>query len=638
MVGGTIDAINGIEQLLRHFIEELQQTLKRIRRPIVLERAGAIRFAVDVGQLQAESCVVVASLAGTNQPSRGAPVRFRVLSGSLRLTGGSREAQVNTDEHGRAAIGVEFTRRGTALVAAELVDDAERVVYFEGHSDRTTHSIYVYTEPTFPADPGIVRARLSALDHHEHGVTGADIAVEAQDGRSVVVTGTVRELGGGLYEAELLVKRAGTWTLVAYDKQTRASSAVSIQALPGPAAQFTLVGDADPRKAKPYAELLLRARIEDKYGNPLDPHRVRAERNGAILAPSAVVGDEIRFLLGLAGYSEFTVTLSDSTSDLRRDIPIVFASSWLADPGVVLTGTRFQTPLYWAPPANRPIAEAKITLHYPVDLVHFVGFNPTASPGLQIQHTVTNGSLAVALSADPLIDASHYPEGLHIGDIVWDCAAEGQTCFDLSVTMSPDTPVWEMCVKQKRENQKCICVNLVYQAGTAAGTLTAARDAIRRIGEILGQLGNVERCCPYVRVDRRECEISVADWTATIVPATGADGAITNATEQEAVLRADLCQRARCINFLIAPLNWHDGRIGSTYVSTPPGVAYGFGVLDPGSFAQDPNIAAHEAGHALGLRDEADRHNLMGPGFPSGVNLTETQCETVGQQIDAYRC
>jgi hypothetical protein len=347
------------------------------------------------------------------------------------------------------------------------------------------------------------------------------------------------------------------------------------------------------------------------------------------------VGHEARFLLALAGHGSVNALFSDVESLVRHETTIWFSAAWIGNPGLVLAEKQFSTPVYWLPPVDRPVATATVRMTWQ-NLARFATFTAASDAPVRVSHAVEGSRLSITLNGDQPVNAANYPDGIFLGTCEWECLGEGECCFDLVAIMSPVTEGWKLCVKQKRENTQCICVNILYQAGSASAV--AALAAANRIADLIGQLGNVERCCPVIRVEVHDSAISAADWTANIAPSLTPGGGANLAGEAQ--LRDNgFGHLARCINFLIVPLAFPDGRTGSTY--RPDGMggrARGFGILSPAGLAADPNIAGHEAGHALDLPDVPDDDNLMGPHYPSGVNLTAPQCETIWRNLSRYAC
>lgn len=326
---------------------------------------------------------------------------------------------------------------------------------------------------------------------------------------------------------------------------------------------------------------------------------------------------------------------------------MTFAASWLTHPGLVRTGSLYRTDLYWNSPANKPVSKAKIALSYDPERTLITRFLP--ADGLMTADVrLEPGSATVALVAENPVKAEIWPDGMFIGTVEWQCQAEGETCMDLSVTMSPTSKGWELCVEQKREETKCLCVNVIYRAANA-GDLAEAQGALRRLVGLLSSTHNVEQCCPVFEMRQTHFALNVAQLGALMAPGViGADGAVSNGLEQQRMVQSMTGQRARCINLFMLPLNWADGRIGSAHVgqATTPGggrVNRGVAVVNPGSISGpggDRNVVAHEFGHVLGLNHfPANTANVMHPtAFPSGRNLTSEQCRTIWQNLDNYEC
>ena len=609
-----------------------------MRQNISLNLAGTAWVAVDVGQTAHEVCRVSA-LTQHARPARGIAIRYRVLSGPGRFLRNAREQTVLTDRKGQAAVDIRFGRTGSSVVLAEIGGNASQAVYFRVNSNRCSHALMLSAPPTQPARNRIVKARITAVDQHNIPVTGAHLTIEAGLGIDIGVHGKVREIGRGEYSATLALDRAGEWVISARDAETKVLAARCIFVLPGDPHHIRLVGETDPRASEPYDQILLRLRLEDAEDNALDPHRIQCVVGGKRLAPHSIVADEARFLFTLKGSGSLTARISDVNSRIRRQVVVDFAPAWLAQPGLIHVGERFTTALYCAPTAGKKVRRARIRIRLKSERMAFVSFKPNLDGPLDIavEPSVAGATVSVAPRRE-----GNFSEQAVLGTLTCRCLGEGRSCIMLIAAMSPERPGWELCVDQKRDREKCLCINLIYHQGDD-NAIAQGRVAAGVIAGVLGSLRNVERCCPHVRVEIHETPVNDADWNASIVPqiGTAADGtpAVTSATDQGHLLDGAFGQRTRCINFLMMRLAWPDGRLGSTYL--PNGVggrARGFGVVDPAGVAQDPNMMVHEAGHALGLGDGGPPENVMHPTIPVGLNVTAAECRTIWQNIDRYKC
>jgi len=593
---------------------------------------------------------VVALYENKLDPAIGVSIRYRVIKGPLLFSdNGKKEIEVKTDSKGIAFVNAKFTSVGTALVVAELKEDPNVAVFFEGHTAKTTHQIFLYSATTFPVDPGVVVARIVAVDHHSQPVTGAKLVFEGSFGADTVVSGEVKELGNGEYEGRFQTRIAGPWTILAQDVDTKVTAHRCIHLLPSEPHTLRLVGETDPRMSYPYGELLLCVRLEDRFMNALNPHRIRCTVAGQVISPQAIVAEEAHFSIHFIGYGFVDIELSDSESSVSMRSKILFAAAWLQDPGTVFVGSKFNTVLYGAPEADRPIQRATVEIKFNPRLVSFLGLEkpPPGGPALSTNATVKENLLTIEIESEKPVSAQEYPEGIPVCTIVWKCLDEGKSCFTLVANASPSSEPWEWCVDQKRRETKCICINVIHRDGDAAAR-TAGTNAANQIPNIISSNANVAQCCPIVRVDIHYCAISAADWANTVVPAIGAHGQITSLAEFNALRATGVCKRPRCINLYMIPFDDPDAG-GRT--NDPPGPP-GDSALHPGLVGSRQNVGAHELAHTLGLHDLYRRRpdgsfdsgpadNLMSyfSGTDShGTNLTRDQCRTIWQNIDNYPC
>jgi hypothetical protein len=389
---------------------------------------------------------------------------------------------------------------------------------------------------------------------------------------------------------------------------------------------------------------LLRARLEDRFGNALDPHRVSCMVNGQPLPTQAIVAGEARFLIRSIGYSFIDAAFADreSTVSLRATIP--FAATWLQNPGLLNVGEEFRTVLYGLPRPDQPIQKAMIEIEFNPELASFIALEapPPGAPVLSTTSTVEGNLLSVMIESETPITAQQFPDGIPVCTIAWKCAGEGNTCFRLSGRMSPTTEKWEMCSDQKRKLQSCICINVIYPPGN-----TAARDAgiaaAAEVPTIFSSVANVARCCPILTTSTHTCEISAADWAtiAGLIGTVGGAPTVTADAHHAAVRDSGVCRRDQCINIYMIPVSvpvpGGTGQ-GQTLVG-PPGTS----VMDPTAATSGNRVGAHEVGHALGLNGahasaNGDSNNLITALQPHGTQLTAEQCKTVFQNIDSYPC
>lgn len=190
---------------------------------------------------------------------------------------------------------------------------------------------------------------------------------------------------------------------------------------------------------------------------------------------------------------------------------------------------------------------------------------------------------------------------------------------------------WEKCVKQKRDDYQCVCVRVIHRAGGAAAR-TAGINAAQNLQNLVSSKDNVSNCCPFLRVSISFCTINAATWSNIIVPAIGADNAITSNAEAVALDGVNPCLRPNCINLTMVTIN-QPGNAGGLSDQGPPGNS----AIDPA--APDPNIGAHELGHTLGLgHNDSSPNNVMKTFAPHGSTFTESDCKTIWENLSNYPC
>ncbi len=612
---------------------------------IALNANGELNFDADTNVNISDVCAVFASYERDPARAVNALVRFKVLKGPFVFqTNDSTEVEVATDNKGKASVEGHFTSKGFAVLVAELVEDRKASVFFRGHSEGVTDQIFIYTEPCISANPGEVTAKIVALDRHGIPITGADIHFEGAHSDDHFITGTVREIGNGTYEGTFQTHIAGSYRVMAQDLNTHVLTYTYVEILPGAPHKFEFIGDTDPRVSQPYGELLLRAQLQDEFGNGLDPGRTNCQVNGQPLSPLTVFGREARFPIRLAGFGNADVRVNDSGSSIENNLTVQFASAWIQDPGLVFTGDSFSTYLYWLPPTDRPVQKATIELTFNTKLAAYKGFRstpegPMNSSGAEVE----NNLVTIAIASEVPVSAKEYPDGICIGCIDWDCMEEGETCFNLVSIMSPATPGWEKCVEQKKreENRKCLCVNIIYMPGDTAGRdagITAAEQVETAISSIFEDgTGNVKVCCPIIEIDidleDDTYEMTQDEWNALNVE-IGGDSTVNGIPDAVKVDASPVGKKPDCINIYM--ISCDSG--GITRIGGPTSV------IDPAQVAVRDNLGAHEMGHALGLPANhgdtgGDTDNLNTP-HParSGAKLTKDQCQKIWENIDNYPC
>ncbi len=602
---------------------------------------GETTFSADLGHPFEIAARVVRT--PSMEPASGVGIQFEVIDGPLRLgKRRSRRLTVQTGRDGRAALPAVFAKRGAAIVALDLVPgDAGSTLFLGAHSDGVTHRVGISSPGAVTAgEPAAIPVRVTAVDRHNRPVRAPGLYLEGRLAGSDIATRIrLRRAADGEYEGVLKTVKAGCWRFRAYDALTKVTGDACLQVLPASPARIDIVGSPDPRGTVPYGETWVRARLDDKYGNPLDPHRIRLGVNGAEAKTRIQLDGSARVLIHRPqGHGRATIRLSDSGgSGLTAERTIPFAASWIGDPGFVAAGTTFQTPVFLMPPAGRAIGKATVTLEFEPKNVRFLGMTPT--PGVTIEQSEpANGLVAARVTFDRPVRAAHAPDGARVAVCTWECAREGKTCFSATARMSPVTEPWKLCISQKRERQKCLCINIINKEGDLKG-MEAGDRAMRTVVKILST-GNIKHCCPSLRIEMHHCRISNNDWRTKVVPAVGARGVINSTAQIDALFALNLCQRKKCINFLMIAMDhsWADAHAGS--FGPRPGSDRSFGVINPDYVDSVHNLGAHEVGHDLGLHhvDNQQGENVMSETQPHGDHLTPTQCQELWTHLDQYSC
>lgn len=614
-------------------------------RRLTLSSVGPIVFAGDQKDPLENICRVQVVEEGTLRPAKGVRVEYRIIAGAATLgERKDRRVTVASDSTGHAGVTVMLQRRGAVVVEASLAGNRRKQVFFTGHSEKTTHEIHLYGDPVYPAKSGMIRVRIRVLDFHGAPVGDARLKLFGLFGSDSAFKGKITRTGNGEYRGILRTRMAGPWIVQVEDAGTKVSASRALFVTPDKPNAIKIIGSTDPRSDPPYGQLLLRARLEDRYGNSLDPHRLRCAQDGRARPVHTIRDGEARFTISSVGYSTAKISLKDEGSSVRRDLVIPFSAVWLEDPGMVTVGSTFRTRLFALPPPDRKARKATIDIQFDPKLVAplEVPEQYSGNPQLHITSTVKNNTLILSVESERPVSAKDHPDGLYICDIDWKCRGEGDSCFYLVGKMSPSTPKWELCVAQKRAETKCICINLIYQAGDAAA-LAAGTAAANQVPTLVSLSSNLTRCCPYVRVVIHRSEVDAADWAASVaanVGVVGGNPAVVTTGQRDALWATRLRARPHCINLYMLPVSIPMPGGGTAQGFTqvgPPGTS----VLDTTAATTVANVGAHEVGHALGLTHASagtDTNNLMHDPQPHGQQLNSDQCKTIWQTIDNYYC
>jgi hypothetical protein len=173
----------------------------------------------------------------------------------------------------------------------------------------------------------------------------------------------------------------------------------------------------------PLSEVELRARLEDRFGNFLDPHRLSCTASWSLVPPRATEDRQACFPIRHVDHGTVDVQVTDSDSRVSTQAVIPFAAAWMEDPGAVPAGSAFRTALYAIPPAGRLARRANIAIEFPSDRAAFLGMDPSpmGSPSLSTKTTVDEHSLNIRIEGEEPVRAEEYPDGLGVGIVIWRC-------------------------------------------------------------------------------------------------------------------------------------------------------------------------------------------------------------------------
>ena len=415
---------------LRRITRTLKKAKKSSDKEIVLNSFGPITFAADVKTTLKKACSVMVLYKEDLSPAVKIPINFKIIKGPALLGKEQKESiQISTDSQGLASTDIIFTKKGTVIVSAELRNDSNTKVFFEGRSEGKTHQLFIYTEPTFSVVPGIVKARITALDHHGDIVKRPKLIFEGTSGSDEYARGEIKRLSDSEYEGTFHTKIAGLWEIIVQDVETKALTKTCIHLLPSTPYKLHILSKPYSTDILPYFEL--RARLEDKFGNSLDPHRINCETKENRFLKRSYFLDEARFLFQHVGYGLIDVLLKDSQSDITKKTVIRFPAAWLTDPGPVYLDSTYSTTLYGNPEINRPISRANVSIEFDTALVKFKNARPISLSNMEIfvRHRLEDNKLNLEIESKKPVSPKHYPHGIPIVEIQWQCIGEGNTCF-----------------------------------------------------------------------------------------------------------------------------------------------------------------------------------------------------------------
>jgi hypothetical protein len=580
----------------------------------------------------------------SGKPAAGILVRARVVRGAAQIgLTRSSDTTLRTGSDGGVHTRLSFPEAGASVIILEIEEEPGEMVHFATRTDRATDRIDLMAPPVLIAGSRSLPVEALLLDHLGKEVTGAHPELTPAIGDQVRARVPMVEASPGRYHGELDLRVAGQWTLDVTDASTGAVGRRYLQVLPGPPVAIEIGGKLDPRRNEPRSEARVSARLVDTFGNRLDPRRLAATVSGAEIQvrPTAEAAEIVvrRVKPGTA-----RLELKDRESEVATTREIPFSEGSLTGSDVVWMGRRFRTGLVLYPREGSDVRRAELAIAYDVRRARFVGFREDPRAGMRTSSRVADGVVTVEVEFTEGLAVADWPEGLCVGDLTWDCCDEGETCFTVTVSMSPSGPGWTWCPTQKKDNPQCICIEVLYPSTLATGKAKAEtiRDQIR---DVIGALQNVERCCPVLKVDLYERAFTADEW-ARVLAQIGADGNtdVSSVAENEGVAGETLGDHRNCIQYFL--LSHHGAPFGGRETG-------GKVTLDPDLVGSRNNVGVHEATHALGLRDryefdasghltKSDPNDLMSvgpaPGYNHGSNLTKEDCETIWKSIGTYKC
>jgi len=519
-------------------------------------------------------------------------------------------------------------------VAAEV--DGEPVDVFSVRTEGVTDGVTLHAAPTHPADAGEMRATAVCVDHRGTPVTGAALHVELTMLPDDALTGRCIERGDGVYELLVETRQAGEWRLSAKDRQTGAIARACLHVLPGAPERIVFDGDPDPRLEPPYDEARVRAVMEDRHGNALDPTGMQGWLDGQPI-PVVPVGHLAVATAKFVGYGQPVLKLRHEPSGVELEGPLLFPAVWFEAPKVVEPGADYRLKVFALPPPDRPATHATIEITFDTGRTKYKSLSPVEEgPALGLESRVEGDQLIVEVTPERELGAPEFPEGIPVCHVEWSCTGEGPTWFSAIGKMSPSRPGTGICVQQKSEikNRVCVCTNVIYRRWRPTERLTG-RDMVRQLLHSMSR--SLYSCCPYMWSVIHECELTGADWLRL---RTLWRGAVLPQDRDDIDLMFDsgICQRANCMNVYVVETQ-QAGVHGRAAEEGPPGIV----AIDPRSFTSQRSLAAHEFGHSLGLAHRHEAGNVMVPGIGGntwrGETFNSDQCETIWRTaLRSYPC
>ncbi len=405
-----------------------------IESDIVLHIRHLDYFVGNTGETVSRVCEVSALHRTDLSPAIGTQIHFSVLKGIVKIGDNKKEEiLVKTDEKGYAFIDVFLEKKGACIIAAELEENRDVGVYFQGRTDGTAHSIFLYSSPVFYSDIGIISCRISVLDFHGIPVNDANLSFDGSMHPDIGIIGKVEFVDNGEYIGFLETNKSGLWNITAQDCDTNVKGDAYIHVIPSLPESISIIDGIDPTKKHPFNEASLMTIITDKFGNRLDPHRLICQVNDETIKPKSYFQDEVVFPIKHTGYGKVDVKIYDPFSPISLEKSILFPAAWLSDPGLILEGTKYTNILYGNPELHRPITKANVMISYDPKLVKFVCLEKLNEPIIDIKtsSTVKENKLEINIESEKPVSPKEYPECIPICGITWECLGEGTTCFEV---------------------------------------------------------------------------------------------------------------------------------------------------------------------------------------------------------------
>lgn len=621
---------------LRSFLCKLfgcEKECPEVQRPIDLVTTTALDMNAPVGDRIIGGIGVQALYADDLSPAAGAELQVSVVDGPGTLGNGLKEQKVTTGTDGTASLDVEMTSAGYSLYEVALTGDPSKSIFFASRTNEMTAQIFLYTQPCQPASAGQIEVEVSAIDYDGNSVSGTNLSIDAHNEEifeESSIEGQVTEVAPGRYKGIIKNDKAGGIMLISQDLNSKIIGRTIVHILPGPPDHFQVIGSTDPRAARPYNYVDVQVQLQDKLNNPLPPTNIQARTEDGIAIPLVLDGDNAFFRVEAVGYQYIPITLLDPNSEIKESVTVIFAATWLSNPGITYTGNDFATPLHVTPRPDTSTDHGTVTIKFDPELVEFKEFKPSGLFKTEFATEVVEDKLILKFDAQQSYATNDFLEGMYLGDCFWSCLGDGDTCFALSGQMSPSTDPWELCVKQKTERNDCICINVISIAGNAA-SLTAGNTTANNVSTVVSSAANVSNCCPVLTVQRHNTTITQAQLNAIV----GADGTVSTRPEQNALHANGTGVRANCINIKSVPVA----------ITVPAGTVRGNTdrgrgsiLINPGTVATHPNAGVHEVGHVLDLDHRNTAGALMRPATPVATGLNDGECEEIFKNLSKYPC